>query len=261
MIVPSGPRNSHPAVDGVGHRADAVRVRGDARRRVELALRAAGRPERAQQPPVEVEDVDAVVARVGDVDVARAVRRDPAHERELARSAAVGAPAGLVRVAGRRGAEAQDPVVQVVGDEDPPRGVDRDAVREVELARPGARPAEAADDLAARVRHEDAVALVVGDVEPRALHREALRVRERAGREDHRRLRALHREALDAVVARVGDVQAGRSTSRGRRPRPRRCRGRRRRGTGRCRCRWTPRSSGASRPGGSGRCGCGRRRR
>ena len=51
------------------------------------------------------------------------------------------------------------------------------------------------------------MALVVGDVQPRAADREALRVRELARRHDDRRLRALDREALDAVVAGVGDVE------------------------------------------------------
>ena len=69
---PSGLSSCDAAVDRVGHRADAAGVRRDAHRRVELPRRPARRAERAQERAALVEDVDAVVAGVGHVDVALA---------------------------------------------------------------------------------------------------------------------------------------------------------------------------------------------
>ena len=63
-------------VDRVGHRADAAGVGRDAHRRVELADRPPRGAERALQRAAAVEDVDAVVAGVRDVDLALRVDRD-----------------------------------------------------------------------------------------------------------------------------------------------------------------------------------------
>ena len=196
------------AVDRVGDGADAGAVGGDAHRGVELAGRAARGAEAAHQAPAAVEDLDAVVAGVGDVDQPARVDGDPARVGELAGGRPEVPAARLVGVVRRR-AEAHDAVVEVVGDEQAPGGVDGDVVGVRELA--GARPgpgADGAQEAPAGVEHDEAVVAVVGDGDARAAHGQAQRRVEPPGRHDdlpaaaHRR----QREALDAVVAGVGDV-------------------------------------------------------
>ena len=135
--VPVGVEQLHAAVDRVGHGADAAGVGRDAHRRVELPGRAARGAERAQQRAALVEDVDAVVAGVGHVDVAGRVDRDPARVGEPARAPCRRSPSGPCTGYTGAAAEAHDAVVEVVGDEDAPGRVGGHAVGEVELA--GAR--------------------------------------------------------------------------------------------------------------------------
>src|SRR5260370_850448 len=63
--------------------AEAAGVGRHPQRRVELARGASGRAEHAQEGTAAVVDVDAVVAGVGDIHVARPVDGDAAWVREL----------------------------------------------------------------------------------------------------------------------------------------------------------------------------------
>ncbi len=195
------------AVDGVGDRAVAVGVGGDAERRVELPGRAARLAEGAQERAGAVEDVDAVVAGVRDEDLAVGVDGERARVGELAGAGAVGAPARLVGVLRLR-AEAHDAVVDVVGDEDAALRVDADAEREAQLVL--ARALAAADRLQeapAGVVDGEPVVVVVGDDQPRAADRQAARVVELPGGDQLGGVGAVELDALDAVVEAVGHEQ------------------------------------------------------
>ena len=205
--LPSGLSSMDAAVDGVGDRARAARVGGDAQRPDELPGRAPGGAERAQRRAADVEDVDPVAARVG-------------HERAR-RSASTAIPRGYCScprpepnapqraryLYARRRAVADDAVVGVVGDVQPARGSTATSYGMLELAGPVPSPvADVRDEAPAGVEDRQPVATSSATIsrEPRTARpcgRSTVpggTITTGAG--------AVGREALDAVVAGVGDV-------------------------------------------------------
>ncbi len=168
---------------------------------------APGGPEGAQRGAADVEDVDPVAAGIGDERPPERVDGEPARVLQLPLAGAEGAPARAVLVARRRPV-ADDPVVGVVGDVDAPRRVDRHVVGMEELVGLGALAvADAPDAASRRCRRPPAG----GRQLSATISREPVTARP-CGRstsplgDDHHRARPVGREALDPVVARVGDV-------------------------------------------------------
>ena len=168
--------------------------------------RAAVGAERAQRGAADVELVDPVAARIGDEALARGVDRDAARELHVAGLRAEGGPAGAVLVPRRR-AVADDPVVGVVGDVHAAGRIDGDVVGVLQLVGLVALPhPHGPDEAPAGVEDRQAVVDVVGDDQPRLADRQALRAVQPPRRDDHDRRGAVGGEALDPVVAGVGDV-------------------------------------------------------
>ena len=176
----------------------------------ELARDAARLAERAQRGAADVEHVDPVAARVGHERPPRGVDREPARILQLPAPGAERAPARAVRVRRRR-AVADDAVVGVVGDEHAARRVDGDVVGIAELARARPRPVPTVPmKPPPRSKIASRWLPVVGHDQPRAADRQPLRALHRPRRHDHRGAVPSGGEALDAVVARVGDVDRAR---------------------------------------------------
>ncbi len=105
------------------------------------------------------------VHRVGHIDPAGSVERDPGRLRELADPAADLAVA--LPVLSRHVVHAHDAAVLSVADVDPARGVDPDSMRVVELLDPGTERAEDGPVGARQVVDaDDPVVAAVGDVDP-----------------------------------------------------------------------------------------------
>ena len=194
-------------VDRICDSSDARGVNGDASRSVELAGRAAGGAERAQQGAAAREHVDPVVAGVGDVQLALCVGGECTRVGELSGTGPVRAPAGAVLEV-RRSPEAHDPLIHVIRHERGARAVDRHTEGEAQLSGACALAgADRANELAAEVEDRKAVVLIVGDDQAALANGEPTWVSERPRVDQHGRVLPGRVDPLHAIVARVAYVQ------------------------------------------------------
>src|SRR5690606_5881735 len=211
-VVALAVEDLHAVVPVVGD-VDALPGDGDAHWLLELAVPVAETAPLAQEDAAGVELLDAVVLRVGHVDVAVVVNCQRRRSVELAGAAACRAPYAEVLPGGR---EAPDAVADAVGQVDVARlEIDRDPGQHVVLTPVRPRVAqdverdaggrEAGDragvvDLLLAVDCQDVAVLVDGDVHQRA-------ETAAAGVADLVEEPAVAREFLDALVGEVGDQQ------------------------------------------------------